>query len=111
MGLVFCSPLISMNGTYETWTYATLSAPASTRSCLNASRKGVHSISPIVPPTSTMTMVFVVEFEKLIAYLVGDVRHYLHGAAVVLAFALVVYDCGVHAAAGNVAAAGPSCRL
>ncbi len=55
VGLVFSSPLGPMNGISETCTNAQRSRPISFRSWRIASRKGRDSMSPTVPPISTMT--------------------------------------------------------
>ncbi len=55
VGLVFSSPVGAMCGSSETWTKAQLFRPTSCRSCRMASRNGRLSMSPTVPPTSTMT--------------------------------------------------------
>ena len=54
VGLVFSSPEGPMNGIRETWTNAQYSRPTSFRSCRIASRKGRDSMSPTVPPISTI---------------------------------------------------------
>ncbi len=55
VGFVFSSPVGPMNGTSETWTNAQWSRPTSLRSWRIASRNGSDSMSPTVPPTSTIT--------------------------------------------------------
>ena len=55
VGLVFSSPVGPMNGISETWTNAQLSRPTSLRSWRMASRNGSDSMSPTVPPISTIT--------------------------------------------------------
>jgi hypothetical protein len=54
VGLVFSSPVGPMWGRRETCTNAQFSRPTSWRSCRTASRNGRLSMSPTVPPTSTM---------------------------------------------------------
>ena len=55
VGLVFSSPAAPMYGTSVTWTEMALVAPTSRRSCRMASRNGSDSMSPTVPPTSTIS--------------------------------------------------------
>ncbi len=55
VGLVLSSPVGPMNGMRETWTNATFSRPTSLRNWRIASRNGRLSMSPTVPPTSTIT--------------------------------------------------------
>ena len=54
VGLVLSSPVGPMNGISETWTNATFSRPTSLRNWRMASRNGRLSMSPTVPPTSTI---------------------------------------------------------
>src|SRR5258708_1694798 len=54
VGLVFSSPAAAMNGTSVTCTKSVFSAPSSSRIWRIASRKGSDSISPTVPPISTI---------------------------------------------------------
>ena len=56
VGLVFSSPVGPMSGISETWTNAQRSRPTSFLSCRMASRNGRLSMSPTVPPTSTINM-------------------------------------------------------
>ena len=56
VALVLSSAAACMKGTRVRWTYSTLSLPRSFLSWRIASRNGSPSMSPTVPPTSTMTM-------------------------------------------------------
>ena len=55
VGLVLSSPVAASAGSSVTWTYSTLARPTSLRIWRMASRNGSDSMSPTVPPTSTMT--------------------------------------------------------
>src|SRR5882724_10710076 len=55
VGLVFSSPAAAMKGTRVTCTKRVFSVPSSRRIWRMASRKGSDSMSPTVPPISTMT--------------------------------------------------------
>ena len=55
VGLVFNSSLASTYGNNVTWDINTLSFPCSILICLIVSRNGKLSMSPTVPPTSTIT--------------------------------------------------------
>ena len=55
VGLVLISPAMASFGTSVRWMKSVLSAPISSRSCRVASRNGCDSMSPTVPPISTMT--------------------------------------------------------
>src|SRR5229473_3236595 len=55
VGFVFSSPAAAMNGTSVTCTKSVFSAPSSSLICRIASRKGSDSMSPTVPPISTIT--------------------------------------------------------
>ena len=55
VGLVFSSPVAASSGSSVTWTYRTFARPTSLRIWRIASRNGRLSMSPTVPPTSTMT--------------------------------------------------------
>ena len=55
VGLDFSSPAAPMYGTSVRCTYRVFSRPTSTLSWRIASRNGRLSMSPTVPPTSTMT--------------------------------------------------------
>ena len=55
VGLVLSSPVAARAGSSVTWTYSTLSRPTSLRIWRMASRNGRLSMSPTVPPTSTIT--------------------------------------------------------
>jgi len=54
VGFVFTSPEALTKGRSVRWTYKTFWGPKSTLNCLMASRKGRLSMSPTVPPTSTI---------------------------------------------------------
>ncbi|OPX67542.1 MAG: hypothetical protein A4E30_00008 [Methanomassiliicoccales archaeon PtaB.Bin215] len=55
VGLVFCSPTVPITGTKVVWTNRQFRPfPRSWFICLTASRKGMDSMSPTVPPSSTM---------------------------------------------------------
>ncbi len=54
VGLVFSSPALAMKGTRVTWTLTAFCGPLSTLSWRMASRNGSDSMSPTVPPISTM---------------------------------------------------------
>jgi len=56
VGFVLSSPAVAMNGTSVTWTLTAFWFPSSTLSWRIASRKGSDSMSPTVPPISTMAM-------------------------------------------------------
>jgi hypothetical protein len=56
VGLVLSSPAVAMYGTSVTWTLQAFSSPSSTLSWRIASRNGSDSMSPTVPPISTMAM-------------------------------------------------------
>ncbi len=55
VGLVLSSPVAARAGSSVTWTYRTLARPWSLRIWRMASRNGRLSMSPTVPPTSTIT--------------------------------------------------------
>ena len=56
VGFVFSSPTEPMMGIRVVWMNMTFSSlPSSLPSCLAASRNGMDSMSPTVPPSSTMT--------------------------------------------------------
>ncbi len=55
VGLVFISPAAPMYGTSVTCTEIAFVAPTSNRSWRIASRNGSDSMSPTVPPTSTIS--------------------------------------------------------
>ena len=55
VGLVFISCVALMNGTSVRWMKMALSRPTSWRNCRIASRNGRLSMSPTVPPISTIT--------------------------------------------------------
>ena len=55
VGFVLSSPVAASCGSSVTWTYRTLRRPTSLRIWRMASRNGRLSMSPTVPPTSTMT--------------------------------------------------------
>ena len=106
VGLVLSSPTTPIIGTSVTWMYSTFSRPTSLRNWRMASRNGRHSMSPTVPPTSVMsTSTSVCSARPVHAALdlVGDVRDDLHGAAEVVAAALLGDDAVVDAAGGDVA--------
>ena len=109
VGLVFSSPVAASAGSSVTWMYSTLVRPTSLRIWRMASRKGSDSMSPTVPPTSTMTTSgSAVAGDALDALLdlVGDVRDDLDRAAEVVAAALLGDDRLVDAAGGDVAELG-----
>jgi hypothetical protein len=54
VGLVLSSPAAPIQGTRVTCTLMALVGPTSSLSCRMASRKGSDSMSPTVPPISTM---------------------------------------------------------
>lgn len=56
VGFVLCSPLDLMYGTSVTWMNRQFSRPASMLTWRMASRNGVDSMSPVVPPISVITM-------------------------------------------------------
>ena len=56
VGLVFNSPEASINGTKVKWTKAQEEVGSSSAICLKASTNGWLSISPTVPPTSTIAI-------------------------------------------------------
>ena len=56
VGFVFISPLFERYGISVTCMYKQFSFPTSLATCLIASKKGVLSISPTVPPISVMTI-------------------------------------------------------
>ena len=116
VGFVFSSPVAPICGSQVTCTYSTLRRPTSLRIWRIASRKGRLSMSPTVPPTSTTTTPC--EARPLVATepvpvagdardplldLVGDVRDDLHGAAQVVAAALLGDHALVDAPGGDVA--------
>jgi len=73
VGLVFTSPAALMNGTSVTCTNST-SFRCSSFSCLMASRNGSDSMSPTVPPISTMcTSACVVSESEWIRRLISSV--------------------------------------
>ena len=55
MGLVFSSWAVAIQGTSARWTKIAFSRPTSWRNWRTASRKGRPSMSPTVPPISTIT--------------------------------------------------------
>ncbi len=55
IGFVFSSCAVAMYGTSARWTTMALSRPTSCRNWRTASRKGRLSMSPTVPPISTIT--------------------------------------------------------
>ena len=55
VGLVLSSPVAASAGSSVTWTYSTFARPTSLRIWRMASRNGSDSMSPTVPPTSTIT--------------------------------------------------------
>ena len=54
VGLVFCSGGLPIVGTRDTWAKQRFLYPRFSCNCRNASTKGMLSISPKVPPSSTM---------------------------------------------------------
>ncbi len=54
VGLLFSSPVPGMDTISDTWMNITLCRPRSWATCRMASRKGWDSMSPTVPPISTM---------------------------------------------------------
>ena len=54
VGLVLSSPAAPIHGTRVTCTLTALPGPSSSFSCRTASRKGSDSMSPTVPPISTI---------------------------------------------------------
>jgi len=54
VGFVLSSPAPRRYGTSEMWMYMTWSSPTCRLNCRMASRKGRLSMSPTVPPTSTI---------------------------------------------------------
>ena len=72
-----------------------------------ASRNGSDSISPTVPPISTITTsTSVGDFSDRGLDLIGDVRNHLHGLAEIIAAALFGENRFVDAAGGPVVVAG-----
>ena len=55
VGFVFSSPATLINGTSVRWIFSALFLPTSTLSALIASKNGSPSMSPTVPPISTMS--------------------------------------------------------
>ena len=104
VGFVFSSPAVAMYGTSVTCMLSAFCGPASTLSWRIASRNGSDSMSPTVPPISTIatstrrrSRVADARFD-----LVGDVRNDLHRRAEVLAAALLRDDRLVDAAGREV---------
>ena len=106
VGLVFSSPEGPMNGIKRhVHERAVRSRPTSLRSWRIASRNGKDSMSPTVPPISTIcTSACSVSASASIARLdlVGDVRDHLHRLAQVVAASLLREDRGVDGAGGEV---------
>ena len=106
VGLVLSSPVAASDGASVTCTYSTLVRPTSLRIWRMASRNGRLSMSPTVPPTSTMTtsaLAIARDAADALLDLVGDVRDHLDRAAQVVAAALLGDDRLVDAAGGHVA--------
>ena len=107
VGLVFSSWAAAIQGTSVTCTKMTFSRPFSWRIWRMASRNGSDSISPTVPPISTITTS---TSAATLAHggfdFVGDVRNHLHGLAQVIAAALAGDDLFVDAAGGDVVGLG-----
>ena len=103
VGLVFSSCAAAIQGTSVTWTKMQLSRPSSWRIWRMASRNGSDSISPTVPPISTITTSTSADN---LAHggldLVGDVRNHLHRLAEIIAAALARDDLLVDAAGGQI---------
>ena len=77
-----------------------------------ASRKGSDSMSPTVPPTSTMTTSWPSAAGADVRLdLVGDVRNHLHRLAEVLAAPLLLDDRVVDAAGGEVVEPASCCAV
>ena len=86
--------------------YTQLLRPSSTPSWRMASRNGSDSMSPTVPPISTMQTSASLGAELDAALdLIGDVRDHLHGRAQIVAAALLGDHALVDAAGGEVAVA------
>src|SRR5216117_2221933 len=92
VGLVLSSPEASMKGTSVRWTNAALSRPSSWRIWRMASRKGSDSMSPTVPPTSTITTSTSFETLNGVLDFARDVGDHLDGLAQVVAAALLGDD-------------------
>ena len=94
VGLVFSSCAAAIHGTSVTWTNSVFSRPSSWRNWRIASRNGSDSISPTVPPISTITTSMAdpsAAVETLFHSaldLIRDVRNHLHRLAQVIATAL-----------------------
>ena len=109
VGFVLSSPVAARAGSSVTWTYRTLSRPTSLRIWRIASRNGRLSMSPTVPPTSTITTSGSpsrADAHDPLLDLVGDVRDDLDRAAEVVPAALLGDDRGVDAAGRDVGALG-----
>lgn len=74
VGFVFCSPTVPNIGTRVVWMKQMLVFPTSMPSCLTASRKGMPSMSPTVPPISIMqTSALSFSATSLISLLISSV--------------------------------------
>ena len=90
VGLVLSSCAAAIQGTSVTWTKTVFSRPSSWRIWRMASRKGSDSMSPTVPPISTMVTSHVGrDLAHGVLDLVGDVGDDLDGLAEVVAAALL----------------------
>lgn len=88
--------------------YITFSLPTSLLTWRIASRNGVDSISPTVPPISVITTsaalcAAVGNAVDAVLYFVGHVRDDLNGSAEVVAAALLVKNCPVDLTGGDIA--------
>ena len=103
VGLVFSSCAAAIQGTRVTCTKTQLSRPCSWRIWRMASRNGSDSISPTVPPISTITTS---TSRRHFAHggldLVGYVRNHLHGLPQIVAAPLARDDLFVDAAGSQV---------
>ncbi len=69
VGFVFISPAVLMKGTRVRWMKRVFSLPRSFLSWRIASRKGRLSMSPTVPPISTITMSIVSSTSRIIDFI------------------------------------------
>ena len=105
VGLVFSSCAAAIQGTSVTCTNAVLSRPISCRNCRMASRNGSDSMSPTVPPISTITTSTSAATLRAAALIsLVTCGNHLHRFAQIIAAPLAMDDLLVDPAGGEIIA-------
>jgi hypothetical protein len=83
-----------------------VSRPRSNLNCRIASRKGRDSISPTVPPISTMATSAPLAFSRIFDLISSVMWNYLHGTAEIVAAAFLLDNGKVNLTGGEIAFLG-----